>query len=70
MSADPRYAIGIVDVGLPRSRNLGWAVLAQDQSAALGQGLDAFVGVMADLAPSDRLAIDFEAPLFFGAFVG
>ncbi|MCG9915540.1 MAG: hypothetical protein MH112_04155 [Phenylobacterium sp.] len=57
-------AIGVVDVGSPKSGKLGWAVLGADGSTTLGKDLDLFVATMADLGQHVPLAVGFEAPLF------
>jgi hypothetical protein len=60
----PDIAIGVVDVGSPKSGKLGWAVLSQGEPPRLGKDLDAFVQAMTALGAAHPLAIGFEAPLF------
>lgn len=57
-------AIGVVDVGSPRSGKLGWAILGPNAAPVMGGDLDAFINQMGDLGSEWPLAIGFEAPLF------
>jgi hypothetical protein len=57
-------AVGVIDIGSPKSGKLGWAVLAPDGPATTGGDLDEFIAEMARLGAQGPLAIGFEAPLF------
>lgn len=57
-------AVGVVDVGSPKSGKLGWAILVPGAPAMLGSDLDQFIHKMAELGANMPLAIGFEAPLF------
>ena len=63
-SAGPAFAIGVIDVGSPKTDKLGWAILGLGAEPRLGKDLDAFIAEMADLADRWPLVIGFEAPLF------
>jgi hypothetical protein len=43
-------AVGVVDVGSPKASKLGWAILAPDQEACQGRGLDDFIEHMVGLS--------------------
>lgn len=60
-------AIGVIDVGSPRSGKLGWAVLAPNAAPLTGGDLDAFIELMGEIGRDWPLAIGFEAPLFIPA---
>lgn len=60
-------AIGVIDVGSPRSGKLGWAIIPPEGSAVTGSDLDAFVEAIGQLGAAHALAIGFEAPLFIPA---
>lgn len=57
-------AIGVIDVGSPKSGKLGWAILAPNADPLLGKDLDVFIDAMTALGANWPLAIGFEAPLF------
>jgi hypothetical protein len=57
-------AVGVIDVGSPRSGKLGWALLTPNLNAATGTDLDAFVDLVGTTGREWPLAIGFEAPLF------
>lgn len=57
-------AIGVIDVGSPRSGKLGWALLEPDHAPQSGGDLDAFIARAAEAGARSPLAIGFEAPLF------
>jgi hypothetical protein len=60
-------AVGVIDVGSPRSGKLGWAILPPNGTIETGKDLDAFIGQMGVLAKSGPIAVGFEAPLFIPA---
>lgn len=60
-------AIGVIDVGSPKSGKLGWAILTPDAEPVTGRDLDDFVAQIGALGSSWPLAVGFEAPLFIPA---
>lgn len=60
-------AIGVIDVGSPKSGKLGWAILAPGAEPITGGDLDAFVARMGKLGGSWPIAVGFEAPMFIPA---
>ncbi|MFZ5719300.1 MAG: hypothetical protein ACOY5Y_07530 [Pseudomonadota bacterium] len=57
-------AVGVIDVGSPRSGKLGWAIVAPNQTIVTGGDLDAFIERMGEVGRAWPMAIGFEAPLF------
>ena len=57
-------AVGVIDVGSPRSGKLGWAILAPNDAPETGGDLDAFIARIGALGRTSPLGIGFEAPLF------
>lgn len=57
-------AVGVIDVGSPKSGKLGWAILEPGAAPVTGGDLDAFITQAGALAGKWPLAIGFEAPLF------
>jgi hypothetical protein len=60
-------AIGVIDVGSPRSGKLGWAILVPNAAPVTGGDLDVFIKQMGEFGAAWPLAIGFEAPLFIPA---
>lgn len=50
-------ALGVIDVGSPKSGKLGWAILTPNADPVLGKDLDAFIDAMTALGANWPLAI-------------
>jgi hypothetical protein len=57
-------AVGVIDVGSPRSGKLGWAIVDGVGEPVTGSDLDAFIAHAGALGAAGALAVGFEAPLF------
>lgn len=60
-------AIGVIDVGSPRSGKLGWAILEPGHAPQTGGDLDVFIEAVSATGSRVPLAIGFEAPMFIPA---
>lgn len=60
-------AIGVIDVGSPKSGKLGWAILTPNAEPQTGRDLDDFIVRMGTLGATWPIAVGFEAPLFIPA---
>jgi len=62
-SEEQEVCVGVIDVGSPKSGNLGWAI-RKTGNRAYGEDLDQFIAEFAQLCDGCPAAIGFEAPLF------
>ena len=62
-SARQEVCVGVIDVGSPKSGNLGWAIRRGDRKSH-GDDLDEFITEFARHCDGCPAALGFEAPLF------
>jgi hypothetical protein len=63
LSTGQEVCVGVIDVGSPKSRNLGWAIRKGEQKSH-GDNLDEFIAEFARHCDGCPAALGFEAPLF------